>query len=34
MNARDGRAAALARRDLLGAGAGLLAVALVRAGSR
>ena len=30
MNARDGRAAALARRDLLGAGAGLLAVALVR----
>ena len=30
MSARDGRAAALARRDLLGAGAGLLAVALVR----
>ena len=30
MSPRDGRAAALARRDLLGAGAGLLAVALVR----
>lgn len=33
MSARDGRAAALARRDLLGVGASLLAVSLVRPAS-